>query len=280
MQDALSPFRTTGAQVELPGRGVGLWTEIRGDGPPLVLIGGMGTHLAHWRPEFLSALTGRQLILFEHRGVNRSTPVRHPFTVSDLADDAAALMSRLGLEQADLIGFSMGGMVAQELALRHSATTGQLVLIGTGAGGPPDPIPAEVWETMWSALRGGDADRAIATTWAFSVSEGFASDASYDDWQRAALSGAIRPRVVSWQHDAVLGHDAVDRLGTLGRRATVLHGSHDRVVPPDRAQALADALSCDPVRWIEGAGHACLWEAPTRAAALVHQALSDHEQRR
>src|SRR5688500_3738894 len=92
----------------------------RGDGEPLLLIMGLsGTHLA-WGDPFVDALAADfTVIAYDHRGVGRSSRIDEPFTLVQLADDAAALMDGLGLESAHVLGVSMGGMVAQELALRR-----------------------------------------------------------------------------------------------------------------------------------------------------------------
>src|ERR1700710_2310864 len=95
-----------------------LHVERRGAGEPLLLIQGMTGHSLHWGEEFLTALERDfELVLYDHRGVGRSAPYAQPFTIADLAADALALLAALDIAQAHVLGISMGGMVAQELAL-------------------------------------------------------------------------------------------------------------------------------------------------------------------
>src|SRR5215207_2055432 len=97
--------------------GTDLFFERRGEGEPLLLIQGMAGHSLHWGEPFLRELERDfELILYDHRGLGRSAPHEGAFTIADLAGDAAALLDGLGLDDAHVLGISMGGMVAQELA--------------------------------------------------------------------------------------------------------------------------------------------------------------------
>src|SRR5258705_9934333 len=124
------------AHVHVDGRE--LFHVRRGTGEPLLLVQGMsGTHLA-WGETFLGELERDfDVIAYDHRGVGRSAPVSAPFSTADLAEDAAGLLDALAIEDAHVLGISMGGMVAPELTLRHPARVRTLAL------GCPHPRGAE-----------------------------------------------------------------------------------------------------------------------------------------
>src|SRR3712207_1930365 len=128
----------------------------RGAGEPLLLIQGMsGTHLS-WGDAFLDALAPDfELITFDHRGVGKSSRIDASFSLVELADDAAALLAALGIDSAHVVGVSMGGMVAQELTLRHPDRVRTLVVGCSYSGGEgnalTDPDTGRRLVDAWSS---------------------------------------------------------------------------------------------------------------------------------
>jgi pimeloyl-ACP methyl ester carboxylesterase len=132
------------AAAPLPGvqivkvRGVRTAYRVSGSGSPLLLINGSGATLDTWDPRLLSALAvGRRVIVFDPRGMGASTDTKTDhLTVQEMADDAASLLGALRIKRADVLGWSLGGFVAQALAIRHPSAVRRLVLASTDAGGP------------------------------------------------------------------------------------------------------------------------------------------------
>lgn len=111
------------------------WYE-RGSGPPLMMLMGTGSTMAEWDPALLPLLARHhRLVMFDYPGIGWSGPWRGPRTFAGLADEVARFMAAIGVDKADVLGWSMGGFVAQQLAIRHPSRVTRLVLAGTNPGG-------------------------------------------------------------------------------------------------------------------------------------------------
>src|SRR5947208_9305985 len=146
--------------------------ERSGEGPPLLLIMGMSGTALHWGEPFLDAL-GRdfEVIVYDHRGVGASSRLEGPLTIAQLAGDAAGLLDALGIESAHVLGISMGGMVAQELALARGELVRTLTLGCTFCGGADSmPTSPAVLGRLAAAMQSGDRARAVRSARAVNVS--------------------------------------------------------------------------------------------------------------
>lgn len=136
-------------QVEV--RDLSVCCELTGEGYPLVLIMGFSANMDWWDPELVDDLSKEfRVLAFDNRGAGRTvTPDEGEFTMELLADDTVALMDTLGVEKAHIVGMSMGGMIAQELALKYPEKVDKLVLGCTNCGGEQSVPPSrEVLQTM------------------------------------------------------------------------------------------------------------------------------------
>src|ERR1700730_3205845 len=181
----------------MPGVRVGeivLDYERNGSGPPLLLILGMSGASLHWGGPFLELLRRDfEVIAYDHRGVGASSPLTGAITIGQLAEDASALLSALELDSAHVLGSSMGGMIAQELALKHPEQVRTLALGCTYCGGPDSTQgPPWVLQQLTEGMMSGDRRRALRTAWEVNVSQAMAEDA---DAYAAFLGHARQPAV-------------------------------------------------------------------------------------
>ena len=244
--------------------GAELYYECAGTGEPVLLIMGLGMASTGWWRTVPVLAERFRVITFDNRGSGRSDAPRGPYTLAQLADDAAAVLDAAQEESAHVYGLSLGGMIAQKLALARPSRVRRLVLGATTPGGrkhePPDQntlgfierragMPAE--EGAWASVpynygpttRAQHADRIgedILQRLRFPPSkEGY----------KAQLSAA-------W------GFDAVDRLAGLCAPTLVLHGGEDRMIPVSNGRRLAEAIPGACLRIFEDAGHLYPTDAP------------------
>jgi 3-oxoadipate enol-lactonase len=252
--------------------GTSLYYERRGEGEPLLLIQGMsGTHLA-WGEPFLAALgDDLDVVIYDHRGVGSSGDQAQPVTIVGLAEDAVGVLDALGWERAHVLGISMGGMVAQELALRHPERVGRLVLGCTYPGGPEGQLadPALIQE-LAGAMLSGDRELALRTGFAANLSSGHVADeVHWEPFHAMATALPVAVPVIMSQMQAVMGHDASARLQSIDALTLVVHGTVDRMLPVANGEVIARLIPHARLELLEGVGHMFWWEQPERSAALV-----------
>ncbi|WP_427892420.1 alpha/beta fold hydrolase [Kribbella sp. GL6] len=242
----------------------------RGQGAPLLLIQGMAATHAMWGEELLGALEQHfDVVAYDHRGVGRGDRADGEFTVADLADDAAAVISSVGWTDAHVFGISLGGMVAQELVLRHPAAVRSLVLGCTWAGGDTGVI-AETSYRMVEAIASRDLGRGLRVSFEANFSPRYAAlPGTRELYRQRALAVRMPVPVVQLQFRAALAHNAADRLPEVAVPTLVLHGTADAGIPVSNGYRLAELIPAARLELFDGAGHLFWWEDPARAAALV-----------
>jgi len=253
------------------------WHE-QGDGEPLVLVMGLGgAGRAWWRllrnlPPTVRAIT------LDNRGTGDSDPVRGRLTMEELVGDVLCVLDAAGIERAHLMGVSMGGMVAQRLALDHPDRVASLVLGSTTAVGLRGAPP-------WRLLGAGALRPLVGPerTWELLAPALYAAQTLRDRPELVAEDLRTRgdelqdPRTVAAQLLAVAGHNALGRLAELaGLGVTILHGAQDAVVPAARARELAAAIPGARLVIIEECGHMMTTDAEPASATAVLEHLDRH----
>ena len=235
-----------------------------GSGEPLVLIMGLGgDHLA-WGFQFPVFSEKYRVIAFDNRGAGQTDVPDHPYTTRMMADDTVGLMDALGIERAHVLGVSLGGMIAQEIALNHPARTRSLQLHCT-LGRPDRYLEAQIEAgriqrrkfTLEEALR-------AAYLWIF-------APATYNErpeFVETIVQNALaNPHPMSLtgflrQCDAVRTHDALDRVAAIRSPTLASVADADILVPPRFTRELTARIPGAEFRLIEGAAHGYFWERP------------------
>jgi 3-oxoadipate enol-lactonase len=254
--------------------GTDIYYERRGAGEPLLLLQGLGGNSLHWGEGFLSGLEDDfELVLYDHRGAGRSGPLTGDCTIAALAGDAAALLDALAIESAHVVGISMGGMVAQELALTRPERVRTLTLGCTFPGGPEATMTdMAVVGMLAEALLSGDGDRALRAGYDVMIAPEYAADpANYALYAEVASQYQAPIPVLMAQLQAIGGHDVSARLAGLQVPTLVVHGTADRLLDCANGELLARLIPGARLELLEGAGHMFFWEQPERSAQLVRE---------
>ncbi len=248
--------------------------ERAGSGEPLLLIQGMsGTHVS-WGAPFKGALEeGFDVVAFDNRGIGLSAPVDGPFTIAEMAADTAGLMEELGLESAHVVGISMGGMIAQELALAHPERLRSMTLGCTYCSGPGSMLmPEENLQKLVAGMASGDRDKAIRAGYEVNLSPAFRADAStFAAFHEMATTVPAAKATIELQAQAIFGHDTSGRLGEIATPTLIIHGTEDGVLPFPNGELIASLMPAARFEVLPGVGHMFWWEQPQRSAELIRE---------
>lgn len=246
-----------------------LYHELHGPplAPPLVLLEGMGGDIPGWRRN-IPTLSSRYLVVaHDLRGNGKTESPDAPMAIATFVEDTVALMDHLGLEAAHLYGQSLGGMVAQEMALSYPERVRSLVLACTHAG------------VDRAARPGKDARVPKDRPYLALYSESFAREHP-DHVAEDILVGSQNPQP-AWagrrQWEGMQAWSAWDRLPLIRAKALVLHGTEDRLIPVENAVMLAERIPGAELVLLEGAGHVYHSEQPEAADRAVLSFLDSVE---
>jgi len=248
---------------------VNLAYYVDGSGPPVLCIMGLGGRATDWNPAFVDAMKPKfQMIRFDNRGTGKSDRPEEPYTLEVMADEAVGILDALGHRRAHVVGVSMGGMIAQLVALRHPERVDHLVLVATHGGGGAVVPPTEAAMAVLMANPGrpvGEIAREAMTT---ITAPGFAArhPEAIETLVANAVAQPTPPASFARQMQAILASDRSQRLGEIRAPTLVVHGSDDPLVPSANGEALARAVPEARLVTLPGCGHMPMWECPQRLA--------------
>lgn len=249
------------------------WQE-GGQGDPLLLLNGWTASGLAWPSDWIERLEQRfRVIRIDNRGSGWSRWAPAPFTIADLADDARDVLRACQVERATVLGLSMGGMVAQELAMRHPGVVDRLVLVATRP-----PTPAQITSDLpllMQAMRPPADGQELADyfhfMWAGFAAPGFAE--ANPDVMSELVSSILKrttPRAgVLAQSRAIFSWHGAHRLARVEHPTTVIHGSQDPLIPVGNGMRLSRLIPDASYLEIDGAGHLLPHEAPDLLAGVL-----------
>jgi 3-oxoadipate enol-lactonase len=252
-------------------RDIDVYYEEHGSGPPLLLIPGIPAIANDWGSLAEPLSRTRHVISYDNRGSGQSSVTPGPYTTAQLAADGVALLDHLGIERADVFGMSMGGMIAQELALTRPDRVNKLVLGCTHAGirhavSPPRETGlAFAMDTAdWAERMRALAPHAFARDVDPRMLDAFIAKKSKDVQDPAGYRAQI---------DAVLAHDSYERLPLLEMPTLIVTGDDDRVIPGGSSDVLRERIPGSRLEVIAGAGHLFFIERPDATIELLESFL-------
>ena len=249
--------------------GIDLYYEQHGSGANVLLIAGLGAHAGDWARQIAALARHFRVTAFDNRGCGRSSAPDEPYTIRQMADDAVALMDALGIARAHVVGSSMGGAIAQELAIAYPERVDRLVLMATAAracwmcGALDD---GAMWTTLLRRA-GRLSPRALAR---------------FVRRRARAVAGRVRrggppasplPPVPAHglrrQREALAAFDARDRLPRISAPVLVIAGARDREIPLAAAEELARGIPGARLVVLRGAGHLMHYERADEVNRLL-----------
>jgi 3-oxoadipate enol-lactonase len=258
--------------------GIRLNYRLEGDGEhTVVLVNGLGDDLETWLLQ-VGPLTdaGYRVLIFDNRGIGSSDMPTGPYTTAMMADDTKHLVDALSISRFHLVGVSMGGMIAQEYAIRHGADLASVTLACTYAS--PGPFCSRMfrfWQDIAPVVGLGGVMRDVLL-WAFTPR--FFSDhpAEAEEFEQALrLASQPIPAYLA-QLAAIQGHDTREDLGSINSPTLVLAGEEDILIPVSLQRELHGLIPGATWATTPG-GHACMWESPDEFNRTLLDFLQSHE---
>ncbi|HSK96960.1 MAG TPA: alpha/beta hydrolase [Euzebyales bacterium] len=232
--------------------------------PWVVLISGVGHDRSSWEPLLPDLRRVARVVLVDNHGVGQSAPLRSQVTVGQMADDIIAVLDDARLSRVHVVGVSLGGMIAQELAIEHPRRVRRLVLASTTPGRPEGyPFPLgnaiELWRQI---LRPGQASRRSAIRYALSPQTRRGQPDLVERLTRDEVIPSPDPRSRMLQVAAGSSYSNRGRHRQIAATTLVMHGTDDHVVDPRNAEVLARNIPRARLVWVPDAGHLIFWERP------------------
>ncbi|WP_017316380.1 alpha/beta fold hydrolase [Mastigocladopsis repens] len=261
--------------------GIDLFFDIQGTGEPLLLIAGFACDSSYWSAVMASLVKQYQVIRLDNRGVGQSSAPDHPYTVKQMAADTAALLDAIGITQVHIAGHSMGGQIAQELALAYSEKVQSLMLLSSWAKG--DGKFHAIIETLGDLPQILDIKlySKVMLPWIF-TEELYSTPGAIKQFINIASEYPFLPTTHGLYHQsrAILNSDTLDRLTHICCPTLVVVGKQDILTPVKFSEQLAQEIPNAELVVLERGSHGFLIECADTVATVMFNFLTNHSQNR
>jgi len=261
--------------------------EVHGkNGSPLLMIHGLGCSIADWSPELIRLLsTQHVVVIFDNRGVGRSDKPNIPFTMSDFASDARGVLDHLQIDRTHVFGCSMGGMIAQHLALNYPARVQSLILACTSSVWGHSKFVSPQQEVLTQLAKPASGDRAqdVRDGWQIMHTPSFIE--SHRGWLEQELQKSLAleyPETPNYARELQIGavvssHNTYDKLSQIICPTLVQTGTEDVLIPPENSGILADLIPNARLIEYPGYGHGFLGPCEEKVAQDILGFVAENE---
>ena len=260
-----------------PVNGTHLHYELRGsEGPPVLLIMGMRSRGLGWTRVAEDLARDHRVVFYDHRGIGESAPLEQPTSMGEMAQDALALADHLGWKRPHVAGVSMGGMVAQNLAVDHPDSLRTLSLVATTANGPSVQRPSKGTAMIYVRTQIGSVKARLRALAELIYSQAYRSGRDHDELlaELSRAFGHVQKGTWRAQFRAMAGHDTRERLREVGVPSLVVGAGLDKLVPMRHAEDLHDRLPGSTFERFESAGHGVIAEEPAAVAQAIRSRVA------
>jgi pimeloyl-ACP methyl ester carboxylesterase len=258
---------------KIKANGIDIYHEIHGRGDPLVLIMGLRRNAEWWYCQLPSLSKHFQVLVFDNRGAGRSDKPAMDYSIPLFAEDTATLMMALKFNPAHVLGVSMGGYIAQELAIRYPEMIQRLILGCTSPGGNRAVLMTPERLALFTANKGLTPEQILLKDMDIYFSEGFIRENPVKIREFVEISRRYYqpPEAFLRQFAACQAHDTVDRLNRITHPTLIMTGDDDPLVPPENSRILKELIPQARLEFFPRCRHCFFIEA----ADLFNQQVLD-----
>jgi len=252
---------------------INIYYEIHGDGFPFLLIRGLSSDVYRWPSSFVKDISIKfKVILFDNRGAGRTDKPDIEYSMKMMAADTVGLLNALNIGKANILGYSMGGSIAQEIVLNYPEKVNKLILCGAGSGGPyAKAATEEVINLLTFDRKGMTPEQVLRKTLPILFPENFIKShpEEIDEYIRRSTLAPIPAHSYQRQLGAISRFESYSRLKNIDPPTLIISGKKDVLVPCQNSEILAENIPGAQLTLFDEVGHAMFTQNPILLAKTI-----------